>query len=235
MRRQYLKHKLKCTPFKENCEIANLEEVLFNYNDGLKPSDISNCGRELAQETRAVNSKINYVGINGSSDKLIETSEVEGVTTSTVKEDISTNNNTDVSQPCVGCACGGDRAASDSPGSNNILQVSVKTQFACSSNNMPAIEYRKDGIVKIRDTFDVDIVTIKEVQKETKTRAKNEVNDLKYVPFNSCKAVLGNCIVSEDGSIGEECLCARMIVDEQQMSAQEIEELTPNPAANWTS
>ncbi|XP_073947468.1 uncharacterized protein isoform X2 [Choristoneura fumiferana] len=236
LRRQYIKHKLKCNPsFKENCESANLEDVLFNYNSGIEPIDTSDCSHELAQKTRTINLKIDGVGISDSSENLIKAPEVEDAPTPSVKEEIRTDTSSGVSHPCAGCACVGDRLASGFPGSNNNLEFTLKTQLVCTSNNMPAIEYRKDGIVKIREIFDVDIVTIKDVQKETKSRAKNEVNDLKYVPFNSCKAVLGNCIVSEDGSIGEECLCARMIVDEQQMSAQEIDELTPSPYASWMS
>lgn len=59
--------------------------------------------------------------------------------------------------------------------------------------------------------------------------------EINMIPFNSCKDVLGNCIVSGNGTIGEGCLCAKMAVDDQPMIAQEIEDITPCPKNTWLS
>ncbi|XP_026726429.1 zinc finger protein 14-like [Trichoplusia ni] len=84
---------------------------------------------------------------------------------------------------------------------------------------VPHIVYKTDGTVKIKDTFDIDL-PFEIVKRE---RAKT-----KFVPYNSCKAILGNCIVSGNGTISDECLCAKMALDEQ-VTAQEIDDITPRP------
>jgi hypothetical protein len=86
------------------------------------------------------------------------------------------------------------------------------------------IEYKADGTIKIKELFDMDF----DVSNNTDEKIIKEVPN-ENVPFNSCKAVLGKCIVSGNGTIGEGCLCAKMAVDDQPMIEQEIDELTPCP------
>ncbi|KAM3958258.1 uncharacterized protein ACR2FA_007703 [Aphomia sociella] len=61
------------------------------------------------------------------------------------------------------------------------------------------------------------------------TKEKVEENKNVFVPFNSCKSILGKCIVSGNGTIGEGCLCAKMAMDDQSLIAEEIDEITPCP------
>ncbi|KAJ8733806.1 hypothetical protein PYW07_014357 [Mythimna separata] len=91
-------------------------------------------------------------------------------------------------------------------------------------DNTPVVEYKADGTVKLKDIFEMDIPPAKNVKVEVDTIK----NDVKFIPYNSCKAVLGNCIVSENGMMGDGCLCARMLLDEQA-TAQEIDDITPRP------
>ncbi|XP_028174770.1 zinc finger protein 184-like [Ostrinia nubilalis] len=111
---------------------------------------------------------------------------------------------------CGDCECSNNK---------NWCATSLNQNFSVSDVNkdLPKIEYKHDGTIRITDTFDIDIPSGK---------AKE---DLDMVPYNSCKAVLGKCIVGGNGTIDEGCLCARMAMDDQQMIAQEIDELTPCP------
>lgn len=114
---------------------------------------------------------------------------------------------------CEGCDCANicndkismyltlDESPADKPGFNKVSDV-------------PCIEYRIDGVIKIRDTFDDDIVL------------KTEKDDLKgFIQFSNCKDVIGNCLVSG----GDGCLCARMMAEDQAIMAQEIDDITPHP------
>lgn len=58
-----------------------------------------------------------------------------------------------------------------------------------------------------------------------------ESKDDQTIPY-SCKAALGNCIVSGDSTIGEECLCAKMYNGVN--GSHEIEDLTPLSSMIWT-
>ncbi|XP_075981354.1 uncharacterized protein LOC142979984 [Anticarsia gemmatalis] len=104
--------------------------------------------------------------------------------------------NNDCGELCCGGKCGGNKEIAP-------------------QDEMPVIEYKTDGTVKIKEFLDIDFSV------DTKS-------EVKFVPYNSCKAVLGNCIVSGNGTIGDGCLCAKMIVDDQ-VTAQEIEDITPHP------
>lgn len=108
-------------------------------------------------------------------------------------------------------ACEGECACSFKPQMNNNSNRNKTDKL----KDTPKIEHRSDGTIRITETFDVDIDICTE--------------PIDLVPYNSCKDVLGNCLVSGSGTISDGCLCARMAIDDQQMSAQEIDELTPCP------
>lgn len=115
---------------------------------------------------------------------------------------INCSNNCDVE--CCSRGCGSDNSVT-----NDII---------------PEIEYTNGGIVKIKEFFNMDKVT----DETFKVNDNNEKNYNKFIPFNSCKSVLGNCIVSGNSTIGDGCLCAKMAIDDQA-TAQEIEDITPHP------
>ncbi|KAJ2943935.1 hypothetical protein O0L34_g8257 [Tuta absoluta] len=95
----------------------------------------------------------------------------------------------------------------------------------------PEFELRNDSVIKIKDTFDMDLENLNGENRNTieiKNNLKPKVDNMMI----SCKDVLGNCIVSGNGTIGEGCLCARMTADDQQIIAQEIEDLTICPKIN---
>lgn len=100
----------------------------------------------------------------------------------------------------------------------------------CSSNRgitndaTPEFELKVDGSVKIKEFIDNDITAV-DYGFKSDNKMKSEFNS---VPYNSCKAILGKCIVSGNGTIGEGCLCAKMNIDEQ-VTAEEIEDITPYP------
>lgn len=114
-----------------------------------------------------------------------------------------------------------------------------------SKDDVPEMVYKTDGTVKIKEFLNAEAVipehynndsaNIKEFQELEVSRlsfdtkcGRDANNDNKFIPFNSCKDVLGNCIVSGNSTMGEGCLCARMIVDDA-MNAQEIEDIMPHP------
>lgn len=83
-----------------------------------------------------------------------------------------------------------------------------------SERDNVTVQLTKDGAIKIKDTFDFDLDFI----------GKKENGDFSAY---GCKAALGRCIVSGSGDISDECLCAKMAMDDQ--IAQEIDEITPQP------
>ncbi|XP_026764136.1 oocyte zinc finger protein XlCOF28-like [Galleria mellonella] len=111
---------------------------------------------------------------------------------------------------CEGCDCGGVFNTSDTQVTNcvNIDKDSVTSENECGF-----------GLSKTKEIFDM----------ETNENMKLEKNENIFVSFNSCKSVLGKCIVSGNGTMGEGCLCARMALDDQSMIAKEIDEITPQP------
>ncbi|XP_032514775.2 zinc finger protein 658B-like isoform X1 [Danaus plexippus] len=96
-----------------------------------------------------------------------------------------------------------------------------------NDKDLPQIEYRSDGVIKLKDTLETD------VPKAFKTnKLENEEFYINEVPYNSCKTILGGCIVSGDGTISEGCLCAKMALNEQEAVEQEIDEITPRPVTS---
>lgn len=141
-------------------------------------------------------------------------------------------NNIIQTNTCEGCYC-------DNWGLDNNKTFETFTQ----GEETPEIDYRLDGTIKIKDTYDI-IFNTKVIEplamvEDLSTRKSREdvvqAQEIKMIPFNSCKDVLGNCIVSGNGTIGEGCLCAKMAVDDQPMIAQEIEDITPCPKNTWLS
>ncbi|XP_068628868.1 uncharacterized protein [Battus philenor] len=97
----------------------------------------------------------------------------------------------------------------------------------------PKYEYGVNGTIKIINTIDEDLEGIAKSKDITNSARKLATKicctEIQNVPYNSCKAVLGTCIVSGNGMIGDDCLCAKMLLDESQISSQEMEEITPQP------
>ncbi|XP_063372616.1 oocyte zinc finger protein XlCOF6-like isoform X3 [Cydia amplana] len=213
-RLHYLHHTLECTTAPQELTTRNSLEDVFIHHSDPKPQNSSD---STYQETSGTYADIAKEGIN----------EISNNATTGPKAHFAANYDDNARTECAGCRCLDGRA----PPSHAIDKTSTKSDTS-KLNNMPELEYRKDGIIKIKETFDADIIIVNKVPAEKESNGKIEPIDLRDVPYNSCKAVLGNCIVSADGSVGEGCLCAKMLVDEQ-VSSQEIEELTPNPYALW--
>ncbi|XP_045761214.1 zinc finger protein 93-like [Maniola jurtina] len=114
--------------------------------------------------------------------------------------------------------------------SKKVCNLSTNMRH-CDKKDFPEIEYRNDGVIKIKDTFDFDVIDTITPTKEVETDEQYDSFKLNnFVPYNSCQAVLGRCIVSGNGTMSEECLCAKMAMDDQTDIAQEeIDEITPHP------
>ncbi|XP_026485117.2 zinc finger protein 729-like isoform X2 [Vanessa tameamea] len=130
-------------------------------------------------------------------------------------EDISV-----MSNACEGCDC--SNTTSNVQNMNSLKEPLLQN----TNDNLPKFELRDDGAIKLKDTIDIGI-NIKKEKEMTETDELLKI--MNQVPFNSCKAVLGKCIVSGSGTISENCLCAKMAIDDHQMTAQEIDEITPQP------
>ncbi|KAJ0181383.1 hypothetical protein K1T71_003468 [Dendrolimus kikuchii] len=122
---------------------------------------------------------------------------------------------------CDKCEC----ASSCKVKSSNIKNACLKR--ISLSDTMPDIEYI-NGTVKLKDTFDYEIPISND---QNKTKDIRQVEDVGAYVLKSCEAALGKCIVSGNGTIGEGCLCAKMMMDEQ-VTAEEIDDITPQPNAN---
>lgn len=92
------------------------------------------------------------------------------------------------------------------------------------SDAMPNIQYA-NGTVKLIDTFDYELSVISNVENDKR------LNETGPYVLKSCEAALGKCIVSGNGMVGEGCLCAKMMIDEQ-VTAEEIDDITPQPNVN---
>lgn len=130
------------------------------------------------------------------------------------------NTQTTMSNMCECCECA------------NTCNIKNPTNCYVNGNianrDISNVEYSLQGTVKIKDTFDIDIA-IKVKHREPVGKVKKESDNFKL--FSTCKDAIGNCIV--EGSDG--CLCARMMMDEQQAMAQEIDDITPIPSTeNYT-
>ncbi|CAH0722895.1 unnamed protein product, partial [Brenthis ino] len=103
-------------------------------------------------------------------------------------------------------------------GSINMCEGCECSKNVNESSNIP-LECTKDGAIKIKDLFDSDI-------DFSMKKTSIDLNNISY----GCKAALGKCIVSGSGDISEECLCAKMAMDDQQMISQQMDEITPRPS-----
>ncbi|CAG9782754.1 unnamed protein product [Diatraea saccharalis] len=90
------------------------------------------------------------------------------------------------------------------------------------------IDYKSDGTIKLKQTSDMDV---QHTLPSSSSDSIINVSASENIPFNSCKDILGKCIVSGNGTISEGCLCAKMVMDDQQILDQEVIELTPCPKA----
>lgn len=131
-----------------------------------------------------------------------------------VKESVVINTKATTSNICEGCECASTcniKEPANYSGNNNMS--------AKGKSNV----YTVEGVVKIKDTFDIDIP----INIENAVKADNNFGKVPndFVLFSTCRDIIGNCLVA--GSEG--CLCARMMVDEQQAMAQEIDDITPVP------
>lgn len=191
------------TPVNESYNLSSIED------DNTKNSENNNSIMELSRNIVPANLQAH----EESTHKIVEdfTRVIVKVTSLT---DFNQDDQIDM---CEGCNCANictdkvfmyDLTPEVSP-DDILLKTKDKKDSAA-----PNIEYRTDGIIKIKDTFDEDII----VQKD---------NDFKrFIPFSTCKDAIGNCLVSG----GDGCLCARMMADEDQaIMAQEIENITPQP------
>ncbi|XP_037963917.2 gastrula zinc finger protein xFG20-1 isoform X1 [Plutella xylostella] len=133
---------------------------------------------------------------------------------------------------CISCACSVSEYKKES-----VADTTPKKKSAIHYDSVPEIEVRLDGVIKLKDTCDIKYIGLPHVMSHVSkifNQMDKNTTEVK-VPFNSCKAVLGNCIVSGNDTIGEGCYCARMSFDSQQASAQEIEEITICSGHHWIS
>ncbi|KPI93564.1 Zinc finger protein 358 [Papilio xuthus] len=121
----------------------------------------------------------------------------------------------DINMSCNNCACSNVKSNTDK----------IENKKKVNNDCMPEFEYGVNGIIKVINTIDSDLEGI---VINNKPKAKSKC-DAETIPYNSCKAILGTCIVSGNGTISEDCLCAKMLIDDQQMISQEMEEITPQP------
>lgn len=223
LRDQYTEHIKECDIKKETLNIAShpketqetldkLETVRVELDD-----DISTCKSYVGGCIMGVdangNDKCLCAQISGRSTDFYELTPNENKIAVAKSENPKTSERDEkVDNVCEGCECASNKTWCNT-GQNNesIENPEVK-------DDLPNIEYRNDGTIRIKDTFDIDM----------SPSGSDNVKDSFDIPYNSCKAVLGKCIVSGNGTIDEGCLCARMAMDDQ-MIAQEIDELTPCP------
>ncbi|KAH9633943.1 hypothetical protein HF086_015147 [Spodoptera exigua] len=156
-----------------------------------------------AQITKTVDEEYDFTPIGNEPLDMTKTEVTSSITNNAI-----VNNNS-----CEGCEC------SQRCGVN----VNAASNY---QNDTAVVEYKPDGTVKLKDIFEMDILSMNTVKDEKPEIAKD--NEANALPYNSCKAVLGNCIVSGNGMMGDGCLCARMLLDDQ-VTAQEIDDITPRP------
>lgn len=173
----------------------------------------------LCAQIVEANNFYNSILANNSFDPDPEKNEDKLTVKMNVVEENSMNNE------CEGCECASIR--------NNHQSINIKElQNTSTDCNIPKLEIRKDGIIKLEETFDLSINIENDIiNRNNKYKNINDeiMNINNNIPYNSCKAVLGKCIVSGSGTISENCLCAKMAIDDQIMD-QEIDEITPRPA-----
>ncbi|RVE47043.1 hypothetical protein evm_008325 [Chilo suppressalis] len=127
-----------------------------------------------------------------------------------------------INNSCDDCGCTSD-----------ISYQNIHENYSnCRNVTDEIIDYNLDGTIRIKSSFDIDIEPILDSNENINIVSSGVIMNTSpsdKIPFNSCKEVLGNCIVSGNGTISEGCLCAKMALDDQQMLDQEINELTPCP------
>lgn len=141
----------------------------------------------------------------------ISNSEVDEPKPNIVKvSSVNDYNQISQSDMCEGCDCANICNA-------KVTLYDLTTKIGKRDSAASNIEYRIDGVIKIKDNFDDNIVVKTE---------KDDLKSKRFIPFITCKDVIGNCLVSG----GDGCLCARMVADEDQaIMAQEIDDITPQP------
>lgn len=120
---------------------------------------------------------------------------------------------------CEGCDCTNICEAKISMYDVPLLQPKIDILVDIETN----VENR-NGIIKLKDDIDDDII----LRTDKVVASKNNLDEGRFIPFTTCKEVLGNCLVN-----GEGCLCARMMgVEDRAVLAQEIDDITPQPGLN---
>ncbi|XP_053600626.1 zinc finger protein 319-like isoform X2 [Plodia interpunctella] len=140
---------------------------------------------------------------------------------SVFENNFNKSNAVDDEKGCIGCACNPKESLQTVPSECKIFSASCDK----SKREMPELEYRIDGTIKLKETFDSDIEMPINVPTVVKTAENKEI--ARELPFNNCKSVLGKCIATESGST-DGCLCAKMAFIDS-VDAEEIDEITPHP------
>ncbi|CAH2099566.1 unnamed protein product [Euphydryas editha] len=232
----YELHLKECTSLSEQSENSpkTKDELEFNNNSN-NIEVFSNCKKILGKCIANENSPnsclcAQIVDANNFYDSLLSNENFDSVKDKNEDKLTCNINSIEISPSnieCEGCECANT--------TNNLQSINLKDLQNISTDcNIPKLEVRNDGIIKLDDTFDFSINIENDIinkNNENININKNYeiMNINNNVPYNSCKAVLGKCIVSGSGTISENCLCAKMAIDDQ-MTDQEIDEITPRPS-----
>nr|XP_021181532.2 zinc finger protein 14 [Helicoverpa armigera] len=217
LKSQYEKHAFSCIQnLKEEYSTENIPGTIFE-NSGIEElrtqsrnndEEVVNCKLVLG---RCIMSDKGEKCVCAQISKTVEEEEYDFVPIDEPLNMTKPDKNTD--NFCEGCEC------------SERFKVKTAPIRPCGDwrENAPLIEYKTDGTLKLKEFFEIDIPTLNSPIEE-----KNTYKEVKLFPYNSCKAVLGNCIVSGNGTMGDGCLCARMAMDDQ-ITTQEIDDITPRP------
>ncbi|CAK1600177.1 unnamed protein product [Parnassius mnemosyne] len=244
----YEEHKLNCIvkdyelsndkPFDLSSKVKTKEFQTSNKDDLLGASKIteeyvSTCtavlGKCLVTGDTSVSSNCLCAQMVKSDKNYNRTSEETTTDINIKTTDIKEIDN--ATKTCESCSCS---VVNTEEKFTSHVNVGGQTMKKSKRNNncMPDFEYATDGTVKVINTIDPQFEGIANKCNNNNIKRKfdfrGRTNEF-TIPYNSCKAVLGKCIVSENGLINDDCLCAKMLIDEQQMTSQEIEEITPHP------
>ncbi|XP_050350186.1 oocyte zinc finger protein XlCOF20-like isoform X2 [Nymphalis io] len=222
----YEKHERECMRKPEmpedKCLQPKIEIEMNNYNN---IEVFSNCktilGKCIANENLPNSCLCAQIkDVNNFYDELLPNENFDPHKVETENKPTYNNNYENISimnNACEGCDCSNTKS-----NINSLKEPLIQN----TDENLPKFEFRSDGAIKLKETIDISI----SIKKENQINDTDEfMNIMNHVPFNSCKAVLGKCIVSGSGTMSENCLCAKMAMDDHQMTAQEIDEITPQP------